>query len=88
MRQYIERRIYYFTCSSCGHENRQTLKRRKAKQAICRKCKRNYVDPNQQSLFQFETQIKGKINDEPEKSKKNPTVISQKHDRAFAGVRQ
>ena len=70
------------------HENRQTLKRRKAKQAICRKCKRNYVDPNQQSLFQFETQIKGKINDEPEKSKKNPTVISQKHDRAFAGVRQ
>lgn len=89
MRSYKERRIYYFRCTGCGHENRQTLKRRKAKLSICRKCIKNYIHPNQQSLFPTGVlpEGEGKEKNEPQKSKKNPTVVSQRDDRAFATVR-
>ena len=48
---YKERRLYFFKCSECGRENRQSFHRKKTKVGICRKCKRNVVDPNQGELF-------------------------------------
>ena len=50
-RLYKERRLYFFRCTECGKENRQTFHRRKTKLGICRKCKRLKVNPNQGKLF-------------------------------------
>lgn len=52
MKTYKERRLYYFTCEQCGKENRHSFKRKKAKMKVCKRCRKNAVDPNQQSLFE------------------------------------
>jgi DNA replicative helicase MCM subunit Mcm2 (Cdc46/Mcm family) len=49
-----ERRIWYFTCEKCGANHRQSHKKKKAKDAVCRNCRRNYVNPNQAKLFEEE----------------------------------
>jgi NAD-dependent SIR2 family protein deacetylase len=51
MKTYKERRLYYFTCEQCGKVNRHSFKRKKAKGKICKKCRGQYINPNQQSLF-------------------------------------
>jgi uncharacterized OB-fold protein len=51
MRIFKERRLYFFTCEQCGKVNRHSFKRRKAQGGVCKKCKRQVVDPNQQALF-------------------------------------
>jgi len=51
---YKERRLYYYTCTKCGTRNRHSLKRRRAKHGLCRKCrgKQHESNKNQLSLFQ------------------------------------
>lgn len=44
-----ERRVYIYKCEGCS-KNRQTYKRKKTRE-LCRLCKKNWVNPNQQSLF-------------------------------------
>lgn len=47
-----ERRVYFFTCEQCGKGDRQTFKRSKAKNKLCRSCRKGpQIDPNQQALF-------------------------------------
>lgn len=48
---YKERRLYFYTCSKCGSENRCSFKRTKARKGICRKCRKNAVNENQIPLF-------------------------------------
>lgn len=50
-RQYKERHVYYFKCEKCGTQNRQSLKRARAKNGVCRSCKFKQVNPNQIPLF-------------------------------------
>lgn len=50
-RQYKERRLYFSdNCEKCGNPF-QSFKRAKIKHGLCRKCRRNQPDPNQQGLF-------------------------------------
>ena len=44
---YKERRLYYGdSCSQCGHKF-ISFKRSKIKKGLCRKCRKNPVDPGQ-----------------------------------------
>lgn len=49
-----ERRIWFYTCAVCGKARRQSHKKQKARDAICKVCKKNEVPENQQSLFDNE----------------------------------
>lgn len=50
-RQYKERRLYFSEeCEKCGKPY-QSFKRSRVKHGLCRKCRRNQPDPNQQTLF-------------------------------------
>lgn len=52
MKIYKERRLYYFTCNTCGNQTRHTFKRSKAKSGICKKCrKQEVINKNQLTLF-------------------------------------
>lgn len=51
IKKYKERRLYFYTCSKCGKENRCSFKRSKAKHAICRKCKKVELNKDQMPLF-------------------------------------
>lgn len=55
-KQYRERHVYYFKCLDCGENNRQSFKRKNQRLAVCRKCRVKKVDPNQQSLFDIQSQ--------------------------------
>ena len=51
MRVYKERRLYFSEkCENCG-KGFQSFKRSKVKGGLCRKCRKNQPDPNQQPLF-------------------------------------
>ncbi len=55
MREYIERRLYFSgRCEKCGN-GFQSFKRSRIKHGLCRKCRKNWVDPNQTSLFEGHT---------------------------------
>ena len=46
-----ERRLYVFKCGKCGRPRAYSYKRRRAREKICRKCRRSEPNPNQQALF-------------------------------------
>lgn len=53
-----ERRVYFFHCDKCG-KLRQSYRRRRARNGVCRPCRKAYVDENQMTLFSsFETKEK------------------------------
>ena len=52
IRKYKERRLYFYVCSVCGHSNRCSFKRSKAKKAVCRKCKSDSLNKDQFKLFE------------------------------------
>jgi hypothetical protein len=54
-----ERRVWFFTCDKCGSERRQSHRKYKAKEAICRSCRKKIINPNQPRLFEAQ-----EINDE------------------------
>lgn len=50
-RVYKERRLYFAeNCEKCGNQF-QSFKRSKIKHGLCRKCRKNEVNPNQVTLF-------------------------------------
>lgn len=51
MKIYRERHVYFFTCEGCGVENRQSFKRKKARDGKCRNCRRNHVNKDQLPIF-------------------------------------
>ena len=46
-----ERRVWKYTCDKCGKSNRQANRKQKARDAICRTCRRIVSNPNQTKLF-------------------------------------
>lgn len=46
-----ERRVYFFACQSCGKKRRQSFRRRKAREKLCRGCRRGAVPENQLALL-------------------------------------
>jgi hypothetical protein len=46
-----ERRIWFYTCTVCGKARRQSHKKQKARDAICKVCLKAKVPDNQASLF-------------------------------------
>lgn len=45
-----ERHIWYFKCSKCGKSRRVSVKKKKAVDGICAKCRKNAVNKNQLPL--------------------------------------
>ncbi len=51
MKEFKERRIWYFSCSKCGKNHRQSHRKKNAKIQLCLKCRKNEVPENQLSIF-------------------------------------
>lgn len=52
---YKERRIWYFQCKGCGKKRRQSHKKKIAREAICRDCRRINAEPKYPGLFDVPT---------------------------------
>lgn len=43
--------MYYFTCTKCGKDKRQSVKELKARDGLCKKCRKLKQDDRQATLF-------------------------------------
>ena len=50
-KDFIERRIYFFTCKKCKKPKRQTFFKERLKGRLCRICRAFKVDPDQMTLM-------------------------------------
>lgn len=51
MTEYKERHVYFFQCEECHSPRRCSFRRKVARTKLCRKCRRNRPNENQQTLF-------------------------------------
>lgn len=54
-KQFKERRIWYFACTKCRKNHRQSHKKENATNQICQKCRMIEVPENQPKLFEEES---------------------------------